>query len=1398
MRMRNWLYISLFLELQFCSAFVLSKNIPHLSGVTAGRRGRDHQDLSSEMKLSSSASNDQRQLSRDIPKVETGVLSLLEKYPTADGRGVKVAVLDTGCDLGAAGLQRTSDGKPKYLDFIDCTGDGDIDMTKIVEIKSPGEGVVGLSGRTLLLGEWANQVKELRMGAVRLYHLLPRSVERRLKVERKEKFAATHRDLISKTQRSLDELRKACDEEKDDEKKSESKKEVKELELLLEQLKEAMESFDNDPGPLMDAVMYNDTDGSWKAVVDLDASGNLTQSTPMAPFGHEGQTGELGFGSAVTFCVQVYDEGKILSIVTDAGSHGTHVAGIVAANFGREQQSTDESDDGEGKTYLNGVAPGAQILACKIGDGRLGSTETGTGLVRALIACKKYGCDLINLSYGEPSWQPDSGRVAQTFTDAVYKWGMTVFTSAGNDGPALSSLGSPGCLTAPITVGAFVSTDMMRDQYSTLPPTGEEEPLEGASYYFSSRGPTPDGAMPDLCAPGGAISPIPRHALQGKAQYHGTSMSSPNACGVAACVLSALKENGIEKCNPTELKRGLVNSCTQVDVLDPFAQGAGLISAVGAVDYIIKNHGKDGQDLPIKVSIPSRNNARGIYVRDALELEGPMTFSVLVQPSFDQAFERTPDEMKMLLSLELELQFKPSDDWVVCPEKMTLMSAKERNGQSFSIRLKTQDLSAGVHYATVDAIDSSDPGRGAIFQVPITVIVPHSKFLTPTSPKLVLNDAESISINESNVDFSTTYKLLPGAPNRRFLSVPPTAEWATLKVRGVSSDLSATSPKRVMLHAIPYVRGDVPNTSVQLKKLIGITEGIEKKFSMRVAGGSTLELCLQLMWLANPSITSVDVDVEFHSLNIRPPNLVSTQPVIIGSATEFARLGASAMLRSEQVNPTATLKTVQRTIRPVESKIVSGSIERDLLPPSDAEVKASQGGTDPVGTQIYNMYLQYKFKVAGDKPIAAVPSVPSLFQQLYDSPLDSQLWVLKDSNSQILGYGSSMHQASSVSLAKGDYNITYLLRHPDRYVLEQMKDTSFQISFTLPDPLSCNVYSELDKASTPAVTGDGRKSLGSMLLKQGAQKDLYVARPTGDLPAWVTPGDTISGVFVLDKNNQAPTSMKLVYAVPPKATTKKSDDDEKSDDDDEDSLEDTVFLSKVKFLSKLQSKKDNAYGDLAAKLQEERPDSIPLLLELLSFAKKAPLPKSETDENKWRAQEIEKVKNSMMKANGGPIDEAVLAQYFGLKPPDKSELQEDKEAKKIKKEMDEQKKCLQAALLARASILGKTIAEDEVEDFDSAVKDLKKWVGGITDLADDDDKVSLTILLARHASLCQNKKATAMSILIKGRKDLKVGAYKEITNELIELYKSFGGMEHLIDHANNDIFNRFPVAKQDV
>ena len=96
------------------------------------------------------ASNRDFPLAAVIPKDETQASNFLREHPQYDGRGITVGILDTGVDPGAIGLQVTSDGKPKVVDIIDCTGSGDVCMKK--ELTADAEGCLqGLSGRRLAL-----------------------------------------------------------------------------------------------------------------------------------------------------------------------------------------------------------------------------------------------------------------------------------------------------------------------------------------------------------------------------------------------------------------------------------------------------------------------------------------------------------------------------------------------------------------------------------------------------------------------------------------------------------------------------------------------------------------------------------------------------------------------------------------------------------------------------------------------------------------------------------------------------------------------------------------------------------------------------------------------------------------------------------------------------------------------------------------------------------------------------------------------------------------------------------------------------------------------------------------------------------------------------------------------
>jgi tripeptidyl-peptidase-2 len=95
----------------------------------------------------------------------------------------------------------------------------------------------------------------------------------------------------------------------------------------------------------------------------------------------------------------------------------------------------------------------------------------------------EHKCHVINLSYGEATQVPDVGRFIDLCNTVVYDHGIVFVASAGNNGPALSTVGCPGGTTASIIgVGAHVSPPMMRTGY-----TMREAP-EALQYTWSSRG----------------------------------------------------------------------------------------------------------------------------------------------------------------------------------------------------------------------------------------------------------------------------------------------------------------------------------------------------------------------------------------------------------------------------------------------------------------------------------------------------------------------------------------------------------------------------------------------------------------------------------------------------------------------------------------------------------------------------------------------------------------------------------------------------------------------------------------------------------------------------------------------------------------------------------------------
>ena len=136
----------------------------------------------------------------------------------------------------------------------------------------------------------------------------------------------------------------------------------------------------------------------------------------------------FGPGGKIVGGYNFVDESKM---PVDPNGHGTEVSGIIAS-------------DGQ----LSGIAPKATIFAYKVSDD--GKNVSSDLIIKAINKAIEDDVDIINISLGV-------NKTNSKIDDAVSKAtrnGIVVVVAAGNDGPGLETIGSPGQSFDAITVGA--------------------------------------------------------------------------------------------------------------------------------------------------------------------------------------------------------------------------------------------------------------------------------------------------------------------------------------------------------------------------------------------------------------------------------------------------------------------------------------------------------------------------------------------------------------------------------------------------------------------------------------------------------------------------------------------------------------------------------------------------------------------------------------------------------------------------------------------------------------------------------------------------------------------------------------------------------------------------------
>ncbi|WP_335936298.1 S8 family serine peptidase [Streptomyces sp. PTD5-9] len=646
------------------------------------------------------------------PSFETGAVDFVQQHPKADGRGITIGILDSGVDVGHPALQKTTTGERKIVDWVTATdpvSDGD--------------------------GTWLRMTDSVSGPAFTYKGRSYKAPKGDYRISLFAEAATKGGDMAGDLNR------------------------------------------DGDTTDVW-AVLYDPVTGEVR--VDLNDDGDFTNDTAMKPYKEKHQVGYFGeddprtdVAERIPFTVEtrknvVYNaagaKADFVSIGVIESEHGTHVAGITAANglFG-------------GK--MNGAAPGAKIVSSRACTWSGGCTNIALteGMIDLVV---NRGVDVVNMSIGGlPPLNDGNNARAELYKRLIDIYGVQLVISAGNDGPGVNTIGDPGLADHVISVGASISKETWAANY------GSNVTKKYDMMPFSSRGPREDGGFtPTLTAPGAAINttqtwlpggPVKEAGYSLPAGYsmlQGTSMASPQAAGATALLLSAAKQKHIEL-PPADLRTALTSTATHIKDVPAHAQGAGLIDIVGAWKLIEKQGApaheysvKAPVDTAIDFALKTPGFGTGLYDR-----EGGL--KVGQKKTYDVTITRTTGPDK---AVKHQLSWKNNDGTfkLVGPSSVSLPL-----DQPVTVKVQAKPGSTGVHSAILLVDDKKTAGVDQ--QILSTVVVstelkkPSYAFKASGSVQRNSSTSYFLTVPEGAKTLEVAMSGLRSGSQTRFISIHP-------------------------------------------------------------------------------------------------------------------------------------------------------------------------------------------------------------------------------------------------------------------------------------------------------------------------------------------------------------------------------------------------------------------------------------------------------------------------------------------------------------------------------------------------------------------------------------------------------------------------------------------------